>query len=120
MARPSVERDPALLLDIVLAARDALAFIADQDEFSFKGSALHRNAVIRCLEVIGEAASNLTASTRAGLDDIAWSEMIGMRHRLIHGYDTVDLDLVWRTARDRLPPLIARLEPLIPDEGSLG
>jgi len=116
MAKPSAGRDPALLLDIVLAARDALSFIADQDEVSFKASALHQNAVVRCLEIIGEAANNLTQSTRTSIADVAWSDMIGMRHRLIHGYDAVDIDLVWRTARERLAPLVARLEPLIPDD----
>jgi uncharacterized protein with HEPN domain len=116
MAKRSVQRDPALLLDMLLAARDALSFVADQDQSSFMASALHQYAVIRCLEVIGEAANNVSEATRAGMADVAWTDMINMRHRLIHGYESVNLDQVWQTVRDDLAPLIARLEPLIPDE----
>lgn len=49
---------------------------------------------------------------------MAWREITGMRHRLIHGYAEVRLDLVWSVAHDRLPPLIAALEAITPDEGS--
>lgn len=62
--------------------------------------------MIRSLEVIGEAAGDSVA------------EIIGMRHRLIHGYAEVRLDLVWMVARERLAPLVSALEPLIPKEGA--
>jgi hypothetical protein len=79
MARPAEERDPALLLDMVLAARSALSFVEGMDEAAFMASALHQNAVIRSLEVLGEAARNVSPATRASLIDVAWSEIIGVR-----------------------------------------
>jgi uncharacterized protein with HEPN domain len=84
------ERDAALLLDMLLAARDARAFVKGLDEGAFLASRLHQNAAIRSLEVLGEAPGNVSAATQA-----AQREITGMRHRLIHGYAEVRLDLVW-------------------------
>ena len=110
------ERDAALLLDMVLAARDAQDFVAGLDKAAFLASRLHQNAVIRSLEVIGEAANTLTPECRAALPDIPWRDIIGLRHRLIHGYAEVRLDRVWTIAQTDLAPLIAALEPLIPPD----
>ena len=110
------ERDAALLLDMLLAARDALGFVRKMDEGKFRASRLHQNAVIRSLEVIGEAAGKVSAEVREGLSEVPWREIVGMRHRLIHGYADVRLDLVWRVVTERLGPLIEVLAPLIPDE----
>jgi uncharacterized protein with HEPN domain len=111
------EADVALLLDMLVAARDAYRFLAGMDEAAFLASRLHQNAVIRSLEVIGEAASKVSASIRNLRSDIPWREVVGMRHRLIHGYADVRLELVWHVVRDRLGPLIATLEEIVPDEG---
>lgn len=110
------ERDVALLLDMVMAARDALGFVEGLDESRFRASRLHQNAVIRSLEVIGEAAGKVSSATRTAHPEIPWREITGMRHRLIHGYAEVRLDLVWTVVQSRLDPLIASLTPLIPDE----
>ena len=110
------ERDAGLLLDMLLAARDAQTFIAGMDEAGVLASRLHQNAVIRSLEIIGEAAGKVSAETQAAHGEIAWREMTGMRHRLIHGYGDVSLDVVWATVRDRLPPLIVVLAALVPGE----
>jgi uncharacterized protein with HEPN domain len=110
------ERDAALLLDMKLAARDALAFIGGLDEAAFTASRLHQNAVIRSLEVIGGAAGKVSLATQATHPEIPRRDITGLRHRLIHGYAEVRLDLVWSVARERLAPLIASLDPLIPDE----
>ncbi len=110
-------RDAALLLDMLLAARDAQDFVETLDEAAFLASPLHQSAVIRALEVIGEAVGKVSPATQAAHPEIPWREMTGMRHRLIHHYNEVRLDVVWTTIRDRLPPLIAALIPLIPPEG---
>ncbi len=109
-------RDPALLLDMRLAAEDALSFIAGLDERAFLASNLHQSAVIRKLEVIGEAAGKVSKAFCAAHPEIRWREMAGLRHRLIHGYDDVRLDIVWRVTTERLPGLIAALRPLIPPD----
>jgi len=113
------ERDAALLLDMLLAARDALSFAEGLDEAAFRKSRLHQSAVIRALEVLGEAAGQVSAATQATHPEIPWRAMTGMRHRLIHGYADVDLDHVWMVLRDDLAPLSAALERLVPreDEG---
>lgn len=111
------ERDAALLLDMLLAARDAQDFVEGLDEAAFLASRLHQNAVIRSLEVLGEAAGKVSAGTQAAHSEISWREITGMRHRLIHGYGDVRLDLVWMVLRERLGTLIAVLEDLVPGEG---
>ena len=111
------QRDAALLLDMLLAARDAREFVEGLDEAAFLASRLHQNAAIRSLEVLGEAAGRVSAATRDALPEIPWREITGMRHRLIHGDADVRLDLVWMVLRDRLTRLIAILDELVPPEG---
>ena len=109
-------RDPALLLDMKLAAEDALKFVAGFDEASFLASDLYQSAVIRKLEVLGEAAGKVSKAFQEAHPEIAWSKITGLRHRLIHGYGDVDLDIVWRVTMHELPDLIDALGPLIPPE----
>ena len=118
MVEPVAGSDAALLLDMWLAARDARTFLEGLDQAAFLASRLHQNAVIRSLEVIGEAAGKVSSATQAAHADIPWRDITGMRHRLIHGYAEVRLDLVWTVAQERLGPLIAALALLIPDEGA--
>jgi uncharacterized protein with HEPN domain len=115
MAEPQSEQDGALLLDMLIAARDARAFTEGLDETAFVVSRLHQNAVIRSLEIIGEAAGKVSPAFRETQSAIPWREITGMRHRLIHGYAEVRLDLVWQVVGERLGPLIAALERLVPD-----
>jgi uncharacterized protein with HEPN domain len=110
------ERDAALLLDMLLAARDARSFIEGVDQTTFLTSALHQNATIRSLEVIGEAAGKVSNATKAAHPQIPWRDITGMRHRLIHGYGEVRLDLVWLVLRDRLPGLIRTLDDLVSED----
>lgn len=116
MAETIPERDAALLLDRVMAARDALSFVEGLDETGFRSSRLHQNAVIRSLEVIGEAAGRVSSATQTAHPEIPWREITGMRHRLIHGYAEVRLDLVWTVVQSRLGSLFTALTPLIPNE----
>jgi uncharacterized protein with HEPN domain len=116
MAKPA-DRDAALLLDMLLAARDARGFVAGMDEAAFLASRLHQSAVNRALEVIGEAAGKVSPAFRAAQPAIPSREITGLRHRLIHGYDEVEFDVVWRVVTVRLESLIASLEPLIEQEG---
>jgi len=109
-------RDEAYLLDILIAARKALAFVEGMTRDAFMESELHQNAVIRPLEIIGEAAAHVSESTRQAHPEIPWVEMIGMRHRLIHEYFRVDLKVVWETVQRDLPRLIVLIEPLVPPE----
>jgi len=117
MADPA-DKDRSLLLDMLLAARDAAAFVAGLGEAEFRQSRLHQNAVIRSLEVIGEAAGKISDAFQAAHPEIPWREITGMRHRLIHGYAEIDLGLVWSVVSGKLDPLTATLARLVPPEGA--
>jgi uncharacterized protein with HEPN domain len=73
-------------------------------------------ALTRLLEIVGEAANRLSEDTRGKYAQIPWPQIIGLRNRLVHGYDAVDLDILWDIARQDLPPLIAALERIV-EEG---
>jgi uncharacterized protein with HEPN domain len=107
-------RDAALLLDIMLAAEGVLSFIAGLDERAFLASDLHQSAVIRKFEIMGEAAGKVSKAFCAAHPEIPWKQMTGLRHRLVHDYGDVRLDIVWRVASETLPGLIAMLRPLVP------
>jgi uncharacterized protein with HEPN domain len=98
------QRDAALLLDMLLAARDAREFVEGLDEAAFLASRLHQNATIRSLEVLGEAAGKVSSATRVAHPEIPWRDITGMRHRLIHGYGDVRLDVVWMVVNERITP----------------
>jgi len=68
------------------------------------------DALVRLVSVIGEASNQLSESTRSQLADVPWPDVIGMRHRLIHAYFDVDLDILWATVQHSLPPLAEYLE----------
>lgn len=109
-------RDDALLLDMLDAATEALEFAASLDQQQFYASRLHQAAVIRSLTVIGEAASKVSREFRDVHPEIEWRDIIGMRHRLIHNYGAIRLDVVWGAVQRKLPELIAGLKPLIPPD----
>jgi len=67
---------------------------------------------------IGEAATHIPPELRAAHPTVPWRQMVGMRHRLFHGYDQIDLDAVWATVTNDLPPLIADLERILASEES--
>ena len=75
-------------------------------------------AIIKSIEIIGEAASKVSESCRAENDEIPWSDIIGMRNRMIHGYFEVNLDIVWETVQTDIPNLIKILSKIIPEEKS--
>ena len=81
------------------------------DEFVTEGKTVR--AVIRCIEVIGEAASKISMEFRKDHLDIPWQKIIGMRNRLIHIYFDIDYHIVWQTVKENLPPLIDQLRSIL-------
>ena len=67
-------------------------------------------AIVRALEVVGEAANRVSAAGRDKLPDVPWPRIAGLRHRIVHGYDVLDRDLIWEIVTSDLEPLIAELE----------
>ena len=111
-----MERDYAYLLDMLLAARDAVEFSGQITYSQFENSRLHQNAILKAVEIVGEAAVHLSSTMRERQLDIPWGEIVGMRNRLVHAYFDVDIGLVWQTVQEDLPPLIAQLERIVPPD----
>jgi uncharacterized protein with HEPN domain len=109
-------RDDALLLDMLNASTDAVSFTAEIDQPQFHASRLHQYAVIRCLTVIGEAASRVSREFRNQHPEIEWQAIVGMRHCGVHKYGAIKLDVVSGAVHTKLPELIAILQPLIPPD----
>ena len=100
----------------LIEARKALKFIEGLTWEQFEQSELHQNAVIRPLEIIGEAARLVSTQTKDKHPDIPWKQMTGLRNRLIHEYSSIDFNTVWDTIKIDLPALISLVEPLVPPE----
>lgn len=109
-------KDDAYLLDMLIAARKALGHISGLSWEDFAESDLHQDAVLWQLGIIGEAARLVSSTTREAHPEIPWSEIVGMRNRLIHEYFDIDLQRVWETVRQDLDVLIRLLEPLVPPQ----
>jgi len=106
--------DMVRLCHMLEHAREAVALMQDKNRSDLESSRLHTLALIRLIEIIGEAASRVSKATQRQHTQIPWPQIIGMRNRLIHGYDVVDIGIVWQTVTEELPPLIAELERIVP------
>lgn len=104
------------LRHIVDAAREAIGFVRDRRREDLDGDRQLVWALVKAVEIIGEAASQLSEETKAQLTDIPWKKIVGMRHRLVHAYFDINLDILWKTVREGLPPLVTELERHIPTE----
>lgn len=92
------------------AARDTVTITSDRRRSELDSDILLRHALIRCVQLIGEAAARIGDSTREQIPDLPWPRMVGMRHILVHDYFKVDHDAVWRTATEHIPLMIPLLE----------
>lgn len=95
------------------AAEAVASFIAGRDRPDLTTDRMLLFAVVRAIEVLGEAAARTSPETRAASPDVPWPAIVGMRNRLIHGYFDVDADIVWKTATTELPDLLPRLKRLL-------
>ena len=109
-----MQRDLAYLIDILQAARLVQAGIQGISKKVFFDDWMRQSAVIRQLEIVGEAAKRLSDDFRHAHQEIPWRSIAGMRDILIHEYASVDLEEVWKAAQEDVPRLIALIEPLVP------
>jgi uncharacterized protein with HEPN domain len=105
----SKRSDRDFLIDILEAARRIEAYRGTISYDAFLADTKTQVAIIRNLEVIGEAAKSLTVELRARYPDLAWRSMAGARDRLIHGYFGVNLDIVWYIVTQELPVAASRM-----------
>ena len=108
-----MQRDREYLRDILEAAKIALNYVSGMNREDFLGDLQCQDAVIRRLEIIGEAARRISAKSQKKFSDLPWSDMIGMRNMMIHEYDGVDMYIIWETVNTDLPPLIDVIEGIL-------
>ncbi|HEY0372887.1 MAG TPA: HepT-like ribonuclease domain-containing protein [Thermoanaerobaculia bacterium] len=112
----SKKDDAKYLADIIEYGREALSLAATTNAEEFHRSRTSQLALTYLVQIVGEASYQLSDEMRAELPAIAWPKIIGMRHRLVHGYSEVAYDIVWRVVINDLPSLIAALEQFTPPE----
>lgn len=108
--------DQARLHHMLDSAKKAIAFVEGQARNDLESNEMLALAIVRCLEIVGEAASKITRQRQSELSQIPWAQIIGMRNRIVHAYYDVQLDVVWSTVIHDLPPLIQQLEDIIRSE----
>jgi uncharacterized protein with HEPN domain len=109
-----LSRDEGNLLDILKAARLAIEFKGQTDKDEFLADLKTQSAVLHQLLIIGEAVKRLSPEFRGAHPEVPWKLIAGTRDKLIHFYEGVDLDEVWKMVTADLPQLIRRIEPLVP------
>lgn len=109
----SQHEDKIRLQHMLDHAREAVALVKDKSRASLDHERLLQLGLVRLIEIVGEAAARVSAQGREKYPSIPWREAAGIRNRLIHGYDTVDLDVLWDTVALDLPPLILELERIV-------
>jgi|SRR5882672_1005386 len=108
------DRDAANLHDMLEVAREARDLVADIEAEAFLRDRVRRRALERMLELIGEAARRITPECQAAHPEIQWRRIIGQRNILAHEYGRIDPKLLYQTAREEVPSLIAALERILP------
>ena len=97
-----------------MAANQAQTFVTGRTRQSIHSGNMLAYAVVRAIEIVGEAASRISQETRDTLPKIEWRAIIGMRNRIVHDYVHINRDIVWDVATNDLPRLIAELENILP------
>ena len=108
------KRDAQVALRQILShAQEALSISLGKTRGDLDSDRLLNLALTRLVEIIGEAANRVPEAVRARHPDVPWLQMVGARNRLIHGYDSVDFDILWAIVNRDLPVLIAQIESIL-------
>jgi uncharacterized protein with HEPN domain len=108
-----MKTDHVRVRHIVDAANKAIAFTQNRERGDLDRDEMLALATVRLIEIIGEAAKNVSEATRDRVPEVPWREITGMRDRLAHAYFNVNLDVVWAVVREDLPVLLPQLEGLL-------
>ena len=110
--------DRARMGHMLEAAQKALGFAHGKKRSDLDQEELLCLALVRLFEIIGEAAARVSPQAHAQHPEIPWPRIIGMRNRLVHGYDQVDLEVLWQTLSQDMQPLIDELKKILPAGGT--
>lgn len=108
--------DRTRLRHMLDAANEAIASIKDHEKSELDEDRVWMLGLVKCLEIIGEAASRVSDTTQEKYPQIPWAEIVAMRNRLVHVYFDTDLDQVWKALKEDLPPLASQLEKILESE----
>ncbi len=111
--KKSTENDLILARDILDAARTIMDYTDGKSWDDWYGNGMLRDAVIRQLTILGEAANRLTDEFVATHPSQEWQKIADMRHRIVHGYRTIDNAMVWDIVHTEVPRVIVYLEPIV-------
>jgi uncharacterized protein with HEPN domain len=109
MLKPDIVR----LQHMVDAANEALSFVAQKSRTDLATDRALALALVKSIEIVGEAASKVSRELRSQSPEIPWTDIVAMRNRLIHSYFDVNLDIVWQTVTVELPPLVKQIQELL-------
>ena len=101
------------IVDMIEFAEKVLAYTKDVDQDTFVADPLRYDAVLRNLELIGEAATHIPGHVRAAHPDVPWRAIVGLRNRLAHGYLTISDSVVWTTIQEAVPSLVPSLRSVL-------
>lgn len=108
--------DRVRLHHMIEAAESAVQFVAGRQRPDLEEDRMLLFALVRAIEILGEAASRISEETRATHPDIPWRAIIGMRNRLIHAHFAINTTIVWQTVTQEIPVLLPQLRALATDE----
>ena len=111
-----MSRDNTYLVDILESAKIALDYVSGKSWDEFCADMQCQDAVLRRIEIIGEAARHVSPQTQKKYPQIPWRDLTILRNLVIHQYDAVDINQVWDTTQKRLPPLVSELSKIVPAE----
>ena len=106
-------RDRVRLQHLADALNSAIRFARGRQRADLDSDEMLLFALVRAVEIAGEAASQISDDTRAELPDLPWTSIVGMRNRLVHAYFDINRDILWTTVTEAAPPLIQRLKTVL-------
>ena len=116
MSTNQQSKDITRLRHMLDHGREAVALLQGKTKAELKNNRVLHLALVRLIEIVGEAANRVSKGTQEHYPQIPWSQIVGMRNRLIHGYEFLDFDILWQTVTEDLPKLIDELEQIVPSE----
>ena len=114
-----IPRDLHSLFDIVRSAELVIKYMKGVSEEDFLADQQLQDAVTRRLSIVGEAAGRVSEQGQNELPAVEWSQIRGLRNRLVHEYDNISLEIVWAIAQTEMADLISEIKPILPTEDQL-
>jgi uncharacterized protein with HEPN domain len=104
------------LQDILDAVNDIESFVGSMSYENFRKDRKTLNAVVRSIEIIGEASKNIPDALKVKHKELPWKQMTGMRDKLIHAYFGVDVEILWKAVKENIPPLKQLIQKMLEDQ----